>query len=98
MAKRLLLLQYLLTLIPSSDSSLTLIPSSDSSLTLIPSSDSSLTLIPSREAAWGSRTTVVPPSSTAIVEKGTELLKTRSIQEEPQALQFWQEGWQEPGK
>ena len=32
-----------------------------------------------------------------IVEEGIQLLNSRRIQEELEVLQFWQEGWQEPG-
>ena len=32
-----------------------------------------------------------------IVGEGIKLLNRRKIQEEPEALQFWQEGWKEPG-
>ena len=32
-----------------------------------------------------------------IVEEGIKLLNSRKIQEEPEVLQFWQEGWKEPG-
>ena len=36
-------------------------------------------------------------NSPTIVEEGIKLLNSRKIQEEPEALQFWQEGWKEPG-
>ena len=35
--------------------------------------------------------------SSNIVKEGIGLLNSRKIQEEPKALQFWQEGWIEPG-
>ena len=36
-------------------------------------------------------------NSPNIVKEGVSLLNSRKIQEDPEVLQFWQEGWKEPG-